>query len=612
MKQLYFAFLCLLLCLKQAHAQDITQFQQFNGRYDYTAIGNTLNQAENNLSQSFCEILPSSQATLNLPTNTSITAAYLFWSGSGPGDTTVTLNTTAIVAEETYTVNYNEGTTNQLTYFASYADVTGQIITEGDGTYVFSDLDITDVLANTPGYCENRTNYAGWSLYVIYQDDTLPLNQINLFLGLEIINGDVQDKTIVLENINVLDNNNAKIGFLAWEGDNALNYGESLSINGNTLSNPPLNLADNAFNGTNSFTNATDFYNVDLDVYNIENNIQIGDTEVTINLTTGATDTNGIFRADLIIINNIITVLNSQLPDATIMVNTYNVSCASRLVTIDYTVFNTNSTDILPANTPIAFFIDTILVAQSQTTNDIPIDGNETSQITIQIPDNVPDNFNIQLAIDNNGNNEGIITETNEENNTSNQAITLIAFPETIIIDSLLECNQGYNSAIFDLTQVLSQINQSQYSNFLFYETLDDTTSNTAITNPNTYIAITTPQNIFIKAESDQCFDIYTFQLVTQNCPPYIPQGFSPNQDSINDYFNIQGLYSIFENHDLLIYNRYGTLVFKGNDNTKWYGQINQGLTNHGKTVPVGTYFYVLHLKDPNYPTKTGWVYVNY
>lgn len=161
----------------------------------------------------------------------------------------------------------------------------------------------------------------------------------------------------MLENINVLDNNNAKIGFLAWEGDNALNYGESLSINGNTLSNPPLNLADNAFNGTNSFTNTTDFYNVDLDVYNIENNIQIGDTEVTINLTTGATDTNGIFRADLIIINNIITVLNSQLPDATIMVNTYNVSCASRLVTIDYTVFNTNSTDILSLTRQLLFLL---------------------------------------------------------------------------------------------------------------------------------------------------------------------------------------------------------------------------------------------------------------
>ena len=231
-------------------------------------------------------------------------------------------------------------------------------------------------MASTPGYCENRTNYAGWSLYVIYQDHTLPLNQVNLFLGLEIINGDVQNKTIILENVNVLDNQNAKIGFLAWEGDNALNYGESLSINGNTLSNPPLNLADNAFNGTNSFTNATNFYNADLDVYNIENNIQIGDTSVTINLTTGATDTNGIFRADLIIINNIITVLNSQLPDATIAVNNYSVSCASRLVTLDYTVFNTNSTDTLPANTPIAFFIDDVLIAQSQTINNIPIDGN--------------------------------------------------------------------------------------------------------------------------------------------------------------------------------------------------------------------------------------------
>ncbi|AUC75594.1 gliding motility-associated C-terminal domain-containing protein [Olleya sp. Bg11-27] len=612
MKDLCYAFLLVSLCFQNVNAQDITLFQQYNGRYDYTAIGNTLNQAENNLSQAFCEILPSSQASLNLPTNTSIIAAYLFWSGSGSGDTEVMLNTSTVIAEDTYTVDYNAGFNGILTYFASYANVTDQIISEGNGNYQFSGLDISDALANTPGYCNNRTNYAGWSLYVIYEDNTLPLNQVNLFLGLEIINEEVQDKTIILENVNVLDNDNAKIGFLAWEGDNALNFGESLSINGNILSNPPLNSADNAFNGTNSFTNANNFYNADLDVYNIENNIQIGDNQVTINLTTGAPDSNGIFRADLIIINNIITVLNSQLPDATIITNNYEVSCASRAVTLNYSVFNSNSTDTLPANTPIAFFIDAVLVDQSQTINDIPIGGEENNQITIQIPNSISDTFTIQLVVDNDGLNNGIITETNEVNNNNFQEIQLLPFPETIHLQPILECNKGYNKATFDLTEALSQINQNQYLSFSFYETTEDIVSDNTITNLASYGSSTTPQSIYITAFTELCFDLYVLDLVTENCPPYVPQGFSPNNDSINDYFNIQGLYSIFENHELLIYNRYGTLIFKGDNTTKWYGLINQGLNNHGKIVPVGTYFYVLNLKDSNYSVQTGWVYVNY
>ncbi|RAJ13178.1 gliding motility-associated C-terminal domain-containing protein [Olleya aquimaris] len=612
MKRQCFALLIVIFCFFKVNAQDITLFQQFNGRYDYLAIGNTLNQAENNLSQSFCETLPSSQATLTLPTNATVVSAYLFWSGSGPGDTEVTFNATPITAEDTFTVEYNAGFNGQLTYFASYAEVTNQIITEGDGVYIFEDLDISDVLANTPGYCNNRTNYAGWSLYVIYQDDTLPLNQVNLFLGLEIINSAVQNKTIILENVNVLDNDNAKIGFLAWEGDNALNFGESLSINGNILSNPPLNLPDNAFNGTNSFTNATNFYNADLDVYNIENNIQIGDTQVTINLTTGALDSNGVFRADLIIINNIITVLNSQLPDATIVLNNYNVVCTNREVELDYTVFNNNSTATLPANTPIAFFIDDVLIAQSVTNSDIPIGGSENNQISITIPSSIPDSFIIEIEVDNDGSNTGIITETNEVNNETFELIELIPLPETIQLQPITACDEGFNKATFDLSKVLNQIDQNEYLSFTFFESLDAIVTDNSIPNPTDYFSNETPQTLYITAETDICFDIFVFGLLTENCPPIIPEGFSPNEDSINDFFNIQGLYSVFENHELLIYNRYGTLIFKGDDNNKWYGQINQGLTNQGKIVPVGTYYYLLNLKDPNFKIQTGWIYVNY
>jgi hypothetical protein len=103
----------MLLSFK-VQSQDISIFQQFNGRYDYVAIGNTLNPAENNLVQSFCEILPSSQATLNVGSSSTVIAAYLYWAGSGVGDTEVSFNGTPIVAEETYNTIFTDDTYGDL------------------------------------------------------------------------------------------------------------------------------------------------------------------------------------------------------------------------------------------------------------------------------------------------------------------------------------------------------------------------------------------------------------------------------------------------------------------------------------------------------------------
>ena len=91
-----------------------------------------------------------------------------------------------------------------------------------------------------------------------------------------------------------------------------------------------------------------------------------------------------------------------------------------------------------------------------------------------------------------------------------------------------------------------------------------------------------------------------------------MPQGFSPNDDLYNDWFNIQGLYNIFTEHKLVIFNRYGDIIFEGHNDQPWFGKINRGLNNHGNIVPVGTYYYILNLNDANYKSMMGWVYVNY
>jgi len=592
MRQILVLFIVFFCSIASIFGQDVALYSQLNGRYDYVAIGNTLNIVENGTA-STCAILTESSATLNLDTNQVIKAAYLYWAGSGTGDFDITLNAIPISAERTF----NDSLDEQRQFFAAFADITDQVINIGNGVYTLSDLDLTTVI---PPFCPTGTNFAGWAITVIYEDDNLPLNQINVYDGLQSVPTDL---TITLDNLNVLDNDGAKIGFIAWEGDSALAVNEQLTINGNIIGNPPLNPTNNAFNGTNSFTGETNLYNMDIDFYDVQNNISIGDTSATIQLTSGQ---------DFVMINNIITVLNSQLPDATIVFNDVIVECNSRIVTIDYTVSNTNSTAILPASTPIAFYAESELIGQSSTVSDVLIGASESGTITLNIPENIDVLFSLTANVDDDGMGTGNVAEINETNNEAQVIVELILIPPITNLPNILECDEGFNMTEFDLTIQYENI-EAESENITFHSTLEDSESgDNEINIPENFNNTESPQTIYVRISNDICFETAQFNIAVENCPPFIPEGFSPNEDGTNDNFNIVGLRDIFEDFEILIYNRYGTLIFKGNNSIpNWDGTANKGINNKGKPMPVGTYFYVLHLNDSNYKTMSGWVYLN-
>jgi len=586
-------------------AQDLSLVQQFNGRYDYTAIGNTLNPGENNIDQSFCSILSSSEATLSLNTNQTIVAAYLYWAGSGLADTEVVLNGYSITAAIDYSVSYPVTTGDELLFFSCVADVTNLVQTLGNTSYQFSELDISEALNTNPGYCTYRTNFAGWSIYVVYADASLPINQVSLFQGLEIINRDVTEKTILLENIHVLSTDGAKIGFLTWEGDANLAVNETVSVNDVLLSNPPLNPETNAFNGTNSFTNSSTFYNADLDVYDLQNHITIGDTSAEIKLTTGA---------DLIIINNIITVLNSQLPDATVVVEELETICYSQEVFLTYTVHNANATRMLPAGTPLAIYADSALLFVGATENDLEIDASETATVVLEIPESLPLTFELLVVVDDDGTGEGIVLELDEENNTAVENIVLSGPVVVEELPSLLACDTGLNTAVFDLTLAVATILEGSVSlaDCQFFTTLENLLLlEDELGNPAAYSNQFSEETMYIRVAGNPCAAVCAVVISTENCPPIVPQGFSPNGDGYNDWFHIQGLYDVFEEHQLLVYNRLGTLVFEGDNSLPWEGLANRGMLQSEEVLPVGTYYYVLHLNDAAYAPLTGWVYLN-
>ena len=150
---------------------------------------------------------------------------------------------------------------------------------------------------------------------------------------------------------------------------------------------------------------------MDIDVYDIQNTINIGDTSATIELTSDQ---------DLVMVNSIITVLNSQLPDASIqLADQVQSNCFSRTVVLEYTISNTNATDELPSETPIAFYIEDTLIAQSVVGETLPIGGSVNASIAFDIDPSVPEQFEIIAVVDDTGDGNGIISEISETNNTA-------------------------------------------------------------------------------------------------------------------------------------------------------------------------------------------------
>jgi gliding motility-associated-like protein len=90
----------------------------------------------------------------------------------------------------------------------------------------------------------------------------------------------------------------------------------------------------------------------------------------------------------------------------------------------------------------------------------------------------------------------------------------------------------------------------------------------------------------------------------------FIPEGFSPNSDEINDLFVIRGIEN-YPTNDFVVFNRWGDPVFDAQPYTNnWDGTTTKGLSFGSNVLPVGTYFYVLHLGDGS-PVLKGTIYLN-
>ena len=84
--------------------------------------------------------------------------------------------------------------------------------------------------------------------------------------------------------------------------------------------------------------------------------------------------------------------------------------------------------------------------------------------------------------------------------------------------------------------------------------------------------------------------------LVTVVPTVVIPTGFTPNSDGRNDAWVIDFI-DLFPNCEVEVYNRWGDQLFRSvGYKQPWDGKYRDGY------VPVGTYYYVIDLKDERFP----------
>jgi gliding motility-associated-like protein len=174
-------------------------------------------------------------------------------------------------------------------------------------------------------------------------------------------------------------------------------------------------------------------------------------------------------------------------------------------------------------------------------------------------------------------------------------------------------CNEGAGQGTFNFSDYETLVKVNPSDTVRFYDSLLNAQNSTSpIFNTSNFVALTTPKIIYVRLENANCSSITSFILETKNCPPVVYNFVSANNDGENDTFHIDGLTGIFLKYKVSIYNRWGALIWTGNNTSEeWDGFATTGILLDNKEIPAGTYFYIIDLNDPDYSEAlTGYLYL--
>lgn len=179
----------------------------------------------------------------------------------------------------------------------------------------------------------------------------------------------------------------------------------------------------------------------------------------------------------------------------------------------------------------------------------------------------------------------------------------------SLSIDGELFCINDFPT-LLDLTQNINEFDASS-NNVVWYEdqvsTVPVPVSTLLAGDTNYFAAIIDPST-----GCESSVRLLVTPDLTACDAVEIPDGFSPNNDGVNDTFDVDNLGFLFPNFELEVYNRNGILVYRGVDSTpRFNGFSNQQALLSDGELPVGVYFYILNFNDDTTRPVQGRIYIS-
>jgi len=189
------------------------------------------------------------------------------------------------------------------------------------------------------------------------------------------------------------------------------------------------------------------------------------------------------------------------------------------------------------------------------------------------------------------------ITVSDQSNNSKDCYFQLFTNP--IVVEA------GNDQQITEGQSVNLEAVTSESGTFLW--TPSDGLSNNAIANPVAKPLTTKTYKVVFKNEYNcEAEDSVTITVVPED-KDETKYGFSPNGDGINDFWQIDDI-TDYPNNQVLIYNRWGDLVFQtenyDNALNVFTGIANKSRNLGANQLPEGTYFFEILVNQPHHFKK--------
>ena len=258
-----------------------------------------------------------SAAVLKIPANAQVTHAFLYWGATlgAPGtDTAVTLDREGGFSAPVDSIKCYQSTNNS---YQCLSDVTTIVQEQGEGAYRLGDVNIASLAG-----VNSSAQFGGWWMAVFFTDPNGTLRNLALFDGLDPVGNGAPQNTMLTGFLVPKNGFTAKLGVIAFEGDNSIT-GDAFSFNGGMALTDGQNPIDNFFNSTRSTLGqattvvgdlpqltgtAQSMSGIDLDVVDVTAKVMGGQTSAMISGTS---------TGDVYYLSGFITSISDYRPNFT-------------------------------------------------------------------------------------------------------------------------------------------------------------------------------------------------------------------------------------------------------------------------------------------------------